>query len=98
LTFREVLESGAGRFLKDEQYEERGFEPVENTAEEITELVIEMDERLKGTWKSNEEDEQLQRRFWSLFKPTELNGVFLTRIGAGFLRENRSLLEEKVPA
>ena len=52
-----------------------------------------MDERLKGTWQTTEEDEELQQRFWSLFKPSELNQVFLSRIGAEFLRQNRELLD-----
>lgn len=52
-----------------------------------------MDERLKGMWQTTEEDEELQRRFWSLFKPSELNRVFRSRIGAEFLRQNRELLD-----
>ena len=52
-----------------------------------------MDERIKGTWQSTEEEEELQQRFWSLFKPSELNRVFLSRIGAEFLRQNRELLD-----
>ena len=93
LTFREILDSGIGRFLRSEQYEQLGIEVVENTPEEITALAVEMDERLKGTWQTTEEDEGLQRRFWSLFKPGELHGVFLSRIGAEFLRQNRELLD-----
>ena len=92
LTFREILDSGAGRFLRNELYEQLGVEVMENTPEEVTALAVEMDERLKGTWQTTEEDEELQRRFWSLFKPNELNGVFLSRIGAEFLRQNRELL------
>lgn len=93
LTFREILDSGVGRFLYGEQYEQLGIEVVENTPEQITALAIEMDERLKGTWKTTEEDEELQRRFWSLFKPSELNGVLLSHIGMEFLRQNRELLD-----
>lgn len=93
LTFREILDLEGGRFLKSEQYEQFGIEVVENTPEEITALAIEMDERLKGTWKTTEEDEELQRRFWLLFKPSEFNGVFLSHIGTEFLRQNRELLD-----
>ena len=93
MTFREILDSGTGRFLRGHQYEEHGIEVVENTPEEITSVAVEMDERLKGTWKTSEEDEWLQQRFWSLFKPSDLNGVFHLRIGADFLRQNRNLLE-----
>lgn len=93
LTFGEVFNSGAGRFVRSEQYEQRGVEVVENTPEEIIALTVEMDERLKGTWQTTEEDEELQRRFWSLFKPSELHGVFVSHIGAEFLRQNRELLD-----
>ena len=93
MTFREILDSGTGRFLRGHKYEEHGIEVVENTPEEITSVAVEMDERLKGTWKTSEEDEWLQQRFWSLFKPSDLNGVFHLRIGADFLRQNRNLLE-----
>ena len=93
LTFREILDLEAGRFLESEKYKRLGIEVAENTPEEITALVIEMDERLKGTWKTTEEDEGLQRRFRSLFKPSELNGVFLSHIGTQFLRQNRELLD-----
>lgn len=93
MTFCEILDSGAGRFLRSEQYEQLGIEVIENTPEEITALAVEMDERLKGKWQTAKEDEELQRRFWSLFKPSELNQVFLSRIGTEFLRQNRKLLE-----
>lgn len=93
LTFREILNSEVGRFNQSEQYEQRGIKLVENTPEEITALAVEMDERLKGTWQTTEEDEELQRSFWSLFKPSELHGTIVSRIGAGFLRQNQELLD-----
>lgn len=92
MTFREILDSGAGRFLFGRQFEQLGIELIENTPEEILSLAIEMDERLKGIWRTTDEDEELQRRFWSLYKPSELNGVFRARIGAEFLRQNRDWL------
>lgn len=93
MTVQEILDSGAGRFFRAQQFENNGIELIENTSEEITELAIEMDERFKGTWRTSDEDEELQRRFWTFFKPSELNGVFRARIGAGFLRRNRDWLE-----
>jgi putative glycosyltransferase (TIGR04372 family) len=92
MTFREILDSGIGRYMEQEQYDRHGLEPVHNTPEEIQALAMEMDERLNGAWRTTDEDEELQKRFWSLFKPSELNGVFLSRIGTEFLRQNRDLL------
>ena len=95
LTFRNIFDCGFSDFTRTEQYEQAGIEPVENTAEEITALAVEMDEWLKGIWHTTEEDEELQKRFWSLFNPTikEMHGIIESRIGADFLRRNRKLLD-----
>ena len=69
------------------------FEIVKNTAEEITEVVLEMNQRIDGTWLRTQEDDELQERFnklrqsqprWKIQK-----GV---RIGASFLRRYQHLL------
>ena len=52
-----------------------------------------MDDRLKGTWQTTEEDEDLQQRAWSFFPPNDLHRVIKTRIGAEFLRQNQYLLD-----
>jgi putative glycosyltransferase (TIGR04372 family) len=93
MTFREILESGAGRFLHLEDYERREIELVENSPEEILEAAVEMDDRLKGEWRTSEEDEDLQRRFWKLFSGSKINRVIRSRIGTGYLRRNRNLLK-----
>jgi putative glycosyltransferase (TIGR04372 family) len=93
MSFREILESGAGRFLETHQYIDMGITLIENTPEEILEVTIEMEERLKGTWVTTEEDEDLQRRFWSLYPPSEYHGKIYSRIGAAFIRKYQSLLE-----
>ena len=93
MTFRETMESGVGRFVRSEQHEEKGIEVINNTPDEIMALVVEMDKRLKGTWPTSEEDDEIQRRFWSLFKTSHLNGVLLSRIGADFLRQHQALLD-----
>ncbi len=67
LTFPEIIRSGTGRLMRTEQYEQRGLEVVNNTPEDIMAVALEMDDRLNGTWQTTEEDEDLQRRFWSLF-------------------------------
>ena len=93
LTMREAFDSGAATFLQSELYEDHGIEIVENTPEEITSLVLEMDERLKGNWRTSDQDEDLQQRYWSFFQPNEWYKVFRARIGAQFLRENHQLLD-----
>jgi putative glycosyltransferase (TIGR04372 family) len=93
MTFREIIDSGAGRFMKQNQYELDGLVPVENTPKEIMALAIEMDERLNGTWQPADGDRELQRRFRSLFEGSELYGKLVVRIGTEFLRQNRELLD-----
>jgi putative glycosyltransferase (TIGR04372 family) len=93
MKFRQVLDWGAQRLGQTQDYQGAGIEPVENTPEEITAVAMEMDERLKGTWRITKEDEELQSRFWSLFKPHELEGVSLPNVGAEFLRQNKDLLD-----
>lgn len=96
MTLREILESGVGRFLQTEEYTQYGIEVIENTPEEIKALAIEMDERLKGTWQTTAEDEDLQRRCWEIFKKhanPKLHGEYRARIGAHFLRNNLYCLQ-----
>lgn len=90
--FRELFNSGVGRFFRTELFEEHEIEVIDNTPEEIFAVAIEMDERLKGLWTTSEVDEELQKRFWDLFPESELHGVIRSRVGAEFLRQNRELL------
>jgi putative glycosyltransferase (TIGR04372 family) len=93
MTFREILDSGVGRFLMTRQFEESGIELIENSPEEIAALVLEMDDRLKGKWQTTKEDDELQYRFWSIYKSSELHGKIMSRIGAEFLRQHRECLQ-----
>jgi len=93
MTFREIFESGTGKFLRTQKFAKHGIELIENTPEEILDVTTEMDGRLKGAWGSTEEDEELQERFWDIFPKSELHGEIYSRIGAEFLRQNQELLE-----
>lgn len=92
MSFREILESGVGRFTRAYQYDDAGIDLVENTPQEISAAVMEMDGRVKNAWHTTGEDEDLQQQFWSLFDISDLNREFRSRIGADFLRENRHWL------
>jgi len=72
-------------------FSDQGLEIIENSSDEIRSVSIEMDERLNKTWINNPEDEELQKRFWSIFGPEKLKSPNL-RIGAEFLRNNIDLL------
>jgi len=94
LTFKEIIEFEEGKyFFENNDYTDKGYQPHENTPQEILSLAIEMNERLNGTWKSTIEDEGLQQKFKSLFPTTSHCYGFPSRIGTVFLRENKNLLE-----
>jgi putative glycosyltransferase (TIGR04372 family) len=101
LSLVEIFSRGAGFCVVTPDYESKGVYLIENTPEEIRDVVIEMVERLRGTWQPQKDDEALQRRFWEIF-PTDavdayqgrpLHAEIRARFGAVFLRNNRSWLE-----
>lgn len=102
LTFREMLE----REIRDDihelcsisaftLYEREGIIPVDNTPEEINDVVQEMIARLDGTMVYDEEDERLQQRYFELIDsfPMKNNFPFMWRVGAKFLKQNPWLLD-----
>ena len=92
MAVQEIIESGAGRLEHADEIEKMGIETIQNTPEEICDVVDEMEKRLDGSWQDNAEDDEFQRRFWSHFESSDLHGVIRSRIGAKFLRDNRELL------
>lgn len=93
MTFREILQAGADQLYLSNQYRELGIELVENSAEEIRGLTIEMDDRLNGVWQSSEEDVALAGQFNGILQELRQHKMRLPAIGADFLRQNRSLLD-----
>lgn len=101
MTFREIFDSGAAYFLHSKQYADMGIDLIESTRGEIAAVVLEMEGRLKGTWQTTEEDEELQRRFWEIYpvnardadRNRPLHGKIRARFGCQFLRDYRECLE-----
>ena len=100
LTLSEIFNKGVGFCMRTSGYASKGIELIENTPEEIRDVVIEMAKRLNGTWQPHEDDEVLQRSFWEIF-PTDavdasqgrpLHGEIRARFGAEFLRKNKDFL------
>ncbi|MGK5091544.1 TIGR04372 family glycosyltransferase [Deltaproteobacteria bacterium TL4] len=95
LSVREMFEVGLYNVGQSHKFVEVGVEVISNTPEEIRDLAIEVDERLKGTWQAHPEDESLQERFWELFRqcaPKSDWGDSKPLIGAAFLRQHQYLL------
>ncbi len=100
LTLTEIFAEGGGFCLRSSQYESLGIQLLENTPEEIRDVVMEMVERLNGTWIPHEEDEILQKRFWEKYSNAldvtgnrHLHGELRSRFGTNFLRQNKDFLE-----
>lgn len=101
LTLREIFSHGVGFDLETSDYESKGIRLIENTPEEIRDVVVEMAERLNGTWQSSPDDDALQRRFWEIYpvhakdplrNSSPLHGRIHARFGAQFLRDNGEFL------
>ena len=92
LTFREMLGDTDYQWASELHIHRLGLELVRNTPEEIAAVVREMEQRLNGTWRTTEDDEELQRRFQALLTPEHMGYGMPSRIGAQFLRENAHLI------
>ena len=104
LSLREMLEleaRGESNFTihKIDFYLKNGIEVIENTEEEIYDLVKEMNERLDGTWEEAEEGLQLQEKFRKMrddhFVRTgrEYHACLHCDISVNFLKRNPFLLD-----
>jgi putative glycosyltransferase (TIGR04372 family) len=95
LTLREQVEHS---YINGHRYDENGIEVVDLKPKEISDAVLEMEARLNGSWKENDEDKMLQNKFWELFKNwrdySKYHGWIHpeARIGSLFLKENAEWL------
>lgn len=85
--------------------QEKNLRYIDNSPEEIKDVVVEMLEQLTGSFENLEEDEWLQQKFWQNypkyqteedFQPLDIpiSREIKVRVGAAFLRNNRSLLTD----
>ena len=93
LTIREIVDIGAHDWGRTEHYTKAGIDVVENTSEEILDLVVEMNERLDGTWIEYDSDNELQLVYRSMFPDNHPIIGHPSRIGTRFLRKNLWLLD-----
>ena len=95
LSMREIFEIDLADASETFLFEKNGLEVVNNTAEEIREFAIEIDERLRGQWHPTRDDRILQEAFWENFlkySPNKRAEKISGRIGAAFLRKHADLL------
>jgi len=98
LTLREVFSSGASSYGYSQDYINNEITLINNTSEEIRDIVVEVEERLRGAWHTSDDDD-LQRKFWNIV-PTSMNnddgnpfyGQIRGKIGSLYLRNNPEYL------
>ena len=84
-----------------ENFSAKNVKLIQNSSEEILDVVLEMDDTLTiGTGNRTEEGEERQRIFWSKFpvdavaaNDKRLHGRIVSRIGDKFLKENEYFLK-----
>lgn len=99
LSLKEIFSHKAGFFERTADYQSGNIQLIENSPEEIRDVAIEMAERLNHTWKPLEDDDELQKRFWSIY-PSDAkskdgiskHGEIRSRYGTNFLRDNKEWL------
>lgn len=98
-TFKELFSPPVSISISQYGYDRLGLKVIENSAEEINDLVTEMIARLDNTIEYTEEDRQLQERFQTLTADCgALHGssevAVNARIGRDFLYKYSSLLSD----
>jgi len=90
LDFAQSMAPPLGHAFSNEGLAASGVKVVDNTPDEINDLVVEMLERIDGTIKYTPDDERLQANFNRLAEA--LNAYGCSRIGRNFLRKYAWLL------
>lgn len=84
-SYSEILSSGLGRIFTSHGYEEKNIDIIENSPEEIRDVVIEMLERLENIVIYTNDDEERQERLRKLYRKYSGYGD-LGRIGKEFIK------------
>lgn len=92
LTFREIFESKIIEYDNTKDYEDSGIEVMDNSPEEIKDVVLEMEARLLGVWSETEEEMELQQKFKQILNNCKMENNIMSRIGTKFLQKNVELL------
>jgi len=75
------------------EFERQGVELVDNSPDEIRDLIAEQLQKVMDPCFSySDEDEVLQQRFRSLFRPGHYTYGSASRVGSAFLKKYRDLL------
>ena len=88
LTYREILSTQSSSYRATGLFEESSLEIIDNTQEEIQELVVEMIDRLCNEFQENEIDIHFRGQLRSLIKPSHYCYLSKSRIATTFIRRH----------
>lgn len=94
LAFPEIFASDVANFRFTTLYRDNHVRPIENTADDIRDVALEMLDRSRGLVSYTPEDEELQQRFKALFRPGHFGYEGVNRVGRNFLRKYAHLLND----
>ena len=95
LNLSEMGNRGVARFGATSQFAAAGVSVKSNTPSEIRDLMLEMLDRIEGKWISDQQDDELQRKFWEKYSEIigpdreTFHGEIWSKYGAQFLRDNQ---------
>jgi putative glycosyltransferase (TIGR04372 family) len=95
IPLRKLVGRDISRLTRSELIDKASLKVLANTPDEISELMIEMNDRLDGVWESHIEADQLQKDFWGIFSRVigsegmKMHGEFRARFGEMYLKKHR---------
>jgi putative glycosyltransferase (TIGR04372 family) len=89
-SLREQISEPLGYIEETEQLKNLGLEAVDNSPDEIVEVVEEMMDRVEGRWRSSEQDDRLQSRYDDAC--LSAGGFLGAPVGRQFLRKYAPVL------
>lgn len=100
-TLRQIFEKGLFCLTTTQDYDVSETVLIENSSQEIYDIVLEMMLRSQGLWNESEADRNLQKKFKNIYQSSKildaagknLHGEFRAKYGAIFLRKNKDWLE-----
>ncbi len=92
LAFSEIFGGEAGGFFFTKQYADADIVVEENSPEDIKGMVMEMMERLEGTFAERHGDDALRAQYMALFRQGHYSWGAASAVGIDFLRRHSNLL------
>jgi putative glycosyltransferase (TIGR04372 family) len=97
LSMDEIFEKGIAYSLYSNDYYNNSIDLIENSPQEILDVVIEMIEYLRGYVSYNEQEELISKRFWDKYSKLmkvyslgiNLHGVLKARFSITYLQKNQ---------